>query len=407
MKLSHVLPLVGLLILAAIRPQFFTWIVADRLRLIIVILSVVIAFVWWIQSSGGEWRGGITGFLKQKESIVDPTKVDSTFENYEGMFGGKSRSGGDEHSLLRQKRESNYRDLVQHYYNLATDFYEYGWGESFHFGTRFVGEGFQESLRRMEYYLASKLELDDSQKVLDLGAGVGGPMRNIARFTGAKITGVNISEYQIRVGERHNKRQYLDHLCNFVQSDFMNLSAIPDESYDAAYTIEACCHSPYRVVVFREVFKKLKPGSLFAGYDWVMTDRYDSKNRKHVSVKEGIEVGNGLPNLATPKVVLDALKKAGFKIVEAKDVQEISNNPGEIPWYESLGGSLTIKGFRRTKLGRNMTTVLVTILESLRIAPKGTTKVQNLLNATADDLYDGGKLGIFTPSYYFLAQKPE
>jgi len=338
---------------------------------------------------------------------VGPSKVNTAFNNYEGMFGGKSRSGGSEHSSLREKRESGYRELVQLYYDLATDFYEYGWGESFHFGTRFIGEAFQESLRRMEYYLAMKLQLDERKKVLDLGCGVGGPMRNIARFTGAKVTGVNISEYQIRVGTRHNKRQHLDHLCDFIQSDFMSLKAIPDEIYDAAYTIEAMCHSPDRVVVFREVFRTLKPGGLFSGYDWVMTEKYDPQNPRHVSVKEGIEVGNGLPNLVTPNVVLEALKQAGFEIKEAKDVQEIANDPGQIPWYESLGGSFTLSGFRRTKLGRNMTTVMVTILEFLRIAPKGTTKVQSLLNSTADDLYDGGRFGIFTPSYYFLAQKPE
>jgi len=54
-----------------------------------------------------------------------------------------------------------------------------------------------------------------------------------------------------------------------------------------------------------------------------------------------------------------------------------------------------------------VTQVLVTILETLRIAPQGTTKVSALLNATADDLWSGGNLEIFTPSFYFLARKPE
>jgi len=371
-------------------------------------ILVGILYVWTrFATKGDEWRGGLTGFLKQKEAIVDPSKMGSEYENYEGMFGKKSRSGGAEHGELSKKREAQYKDLVQHFYNLVTDFYEYGWGDCFHFGSRFVGEEFQESLRRMEYYLAAKLGLDESKKALDLGAGVGGPMRNIARFSGAKITGVNISEYQIRVGEKHNKRMHLDHLCEFVQSDFMDLKTIKDSTYDAAYTIEACCHSPDRVVVFSEVFRALKPGGLFAGYDWVMTKNYDPSNAKHVAVKEGIEVGNGLPTLATPTVVLNALTKAGFEIKEARDVQEVAHLPGQVPWYESLGGSFTISGFRRTKLGRKMTTALVSVLEFLRIAPQGTTKVQNLLNATADDLYDAGKLSIFTPSYYFLAYKPE
>jgi len=35
-------------------------------------------------------------------------------------------------------------------------------------------------------------------KLLDCGCGVGGPMRNIARFTGANVTGITINQYQVK-----------------------------------------------------------------------------------------------------------------------------------------------------------------------------------------------------------------
>jgi sterol 24-C-methyltransferase len=88
---------------------------------------------------------------------------------------------------------------VNKFYNLVTDFYEYGWGESFHFGPRARGETFHESLRRHEYYLALRLGLDQNKLCADFGCGVGGPMRNIARFSGAKIVGINNNDYQIKV----------------------------------------------------------------------------------------------------------------------------------------------------------------------------------------------------------------
>jgi cyclopropane fatty-acyl-phospholipid synthase-like methyltransferase len=89
--------------------------------------------------------------------------------------------------------------MVNKFYNLVTDFYEYGWGESFHFGPRARGETFHESLRRHEYYLALRLGLDQNKLCADFGCGVGGPMRNIARFSGAKIVGINNNDYQIKV----------------------------------------------------------------------------------------------------------------------------------------------------------------------------------------------------------------
>jgi sterol 24-C-methyltransferase len=41
-------------------------------------------------------------------------------------------------------RSENYTELVNSYYNLATDLYEYGWAESFHFCRFYLGEGFHQ-----------------------------------------------------------------------------------------------------------------------------------------------------------------------------------------------------------------------------------------------------------------------
>jgi sterol 24-C-methyltransferase len=84
--------------------------------------------------------------------------------------------------------------MVNSFYDLVTDFYEYGWGDSFHFAPRFVNETFIESIYRAEHFLGMKLGAGKGMKVLDVGCGVGGPMRNIARFSGADVTGVTINE---------------------------------------------------------------------------------------------------------------------------------------------------------------------------------------------------------------------
>ena len=70
-----------------------------------------------------------------------------------------------------------------------------------------------------------------------------------------------------------------------------------------------------------------------------------------------------------------------------------------------MEGRYTMKEFRMTTIGRNLTHVMVNVLEFLRIAPKGSARVSALLNATALDLVEGGQQRLFTPSYYFLAQK--
>ena len=69
-----------------------------------------------------------------------------------------------------EERETKYQTLVNAYYELATLFYEWGWGQCFHFATLGSRERFIESIRRHEYYLAGKLGVTRGQKVRALAA---------------------------------------------------------------------------------------------------------------------------------------------------------------------------------------------------------------------------------------------
>jgi hypothetical protein len=55
------------------------------------------------------------------------------------------------------ERKGKYAAMVNAYYNLATDFYEWGWGQSFHFAVQAYTESFQTSIVRHEHYLALRL----------------------------------------------------------------------------------------------------------------------------------------------------------------------------------------------------------------------------------------------------------
>jgi sterol 24-C-methyltransferase len=92
------------------------------------------------------------------------------------------------------ERNAKYTTLVNAYYELATMFYEWGWGQSFHFAYQLKHETFQTAIARHEYYLAGRLGVKAGDKVLDVGCGIGGPMRNISRFTRASVTGVTLNE---------------------------------------------------------------------------------------------------------------------------------------------------------------------------------------------------------------------
>lgn len=99
-------------------------------------------------------------------------------------------------------------------------------------------------------------------RVLDVGCGVGGPAREIARFTDAKIVGVNNNEFQVGRARQKTAKAGLSDSLSFVKGNFMELEKqFGANSFDAVYAIEATCHAPTFEGVYGEVFKVLKPGA--------------------------------------------------------------------------------------------------------------------------------------------------
>lgn len=326
------------------------------------------------------------------KSSIPRARVESTAAEYTALHRGTA-----------EERKSSYAKMVNDYYDLATDFYEYGWGQSFHFAPRYRGESFEASLARHEHFLAAQLGLRPGMRAVDLGCGVGGPMRAIARFSGAEIVGVNNNDYQIGRGEKHSAEAGLGARTRFVKADFMKLP-FDDASMDAAYAIEATCHAPDKLALFEEVARVLAPGAHFAGYEWCLTGRYDGARAEHQAIKKGIEEGNGLPDIWPEAEVLRALEGAGLEVIEGRDLAEEASP--ETPWYQPLAGQWSPSGWKRTPPGRWLTGKLVRVLESVRVAPKGSTVVSDFLNLGADALVRGGESGIFTPMFFFHARKP-
>ena len=85
-----------------------------------------------------------------------------------------------------------------------TDLYEWGWGQSFHFSPRLPGKDWAASEAAHEARLAALLALGPGLKCLDVGCGVGGPMRTIAATSGAEVTGITINGYQVQRATHHN-----------------------------------------------------------------------------------------------------------------------------------------------------------------------------------------------------------
>lgn len=314
-----------------------------------------------------------------------------------------------------ETRVTQYKSLVNAYYDLATVFYEWGWGPCFHFSYRFANfESFWEATRRHEYQLAAKLGIVQNSRakhVLDVGCGIGGPMRNIARFLSCHVTGITLNPYQVdRANEITAADPTVADKCKAVQGDFMELPFEPN-TFDGAYAIEATCHAPDRVGCYQQVFTVLKPGSHFCLYEWCMTDKYDPTNATHLQMKKDIEVGNGLPDITTTVECKKAMEAAGFELLDEYDYAGPEGYEARglaLPWMTPLLPSwkLWTQRFQFNWLGGRMTNAAIYLMELLWIAPKGTVQTQKVLQTGAFALRDAGKEQIFSTAYFMVGRKP-
>ena len=270
------------------------------------------------------------------------------------------------------------------------------------------------------------MQIREGMRVLDVGCGVGGPTREIAKFTGANIIGLNNNDYQIERATKYTVNEGLSHQLSFSKGDFMvylqerlhlNLTDVikqmsfPSDSFDAVYAIEATVHAPSLEDVYSQIYRVLRPGGVFGAYEWAMTEAYDNENPRHREIRLGIEQGDGISNMVKISEVLRAIKAAGF---ELETSQDLADHADARPWYYPLDGDLRMASSigdvltiaRMTRLGRWLAHGMIGGLEKIGLAPRGTKKTADSLAFAADCLVAGGKEKLFTPMFLMIARKP-
>lgn len=114
--------------------------------------------------------------------------------------------------------------------------------------------------------LARAAGLDARKHVLDVGSGVGGPSRCIAREFGCRVTGVDLTDEYCRVATMLAERIGMGHLVSYRQGDALALP-FADAEFDVVWTQHVAMNIPDKATLYREMHRVLKPGGALAIYD--------------------------------------------------------------------------------------------------------------------------------------------
>ena len=148
------------------------------------------------------------------------------------------------------------------------------WGEHIHLGFYPSGNkdiDFREAKVQFVHELVKWSGLDKLPKgsrILDVGCGIGGSSRILAKYYGFNVTGITISPAQVK---RARELTPYELNCNFQVMDALDLK-FADGSFDGVWSVEAGAHMNNKAKFADEMLRILRPGGYLALADWNSRD---------------------------------------------------------------------------------------------------------------------------------------
>ncbi len=177
--------------------------------------------------------------------------------------------------LITPRQYESADSVAQSYDDWTNDgILEFYWGEHIHLGHYGSPPGSKNFLQAKADFVHEMVkwgELDAlpaGTTVLDVGCGIGGSSRILAKDFSFNVTGVTISPQQVA---RATELTPDGVTAKFAVDDAMALS-FPDASFDVVWSIEAGPHMPDKSVFARELLRVLKPGGILVVADWNQRD---------------------------------------------------------------------------------------------------------------------------------------
>lgn len=148
------------------------------------------------------------------------------------------------------------------------------WGDHIHLG--YYGDppqpqDFRASKARLVHELvqwAGLHKLPPGSRLLDVGCGIGGSARILARDYGFDVLGTSISSQQI---DRARALTPAHIPCRFAVMDALAMP-MADGCFDAIWTVEAAPHIANKQRFANELLRLLKPGGKLVMADWNQRD---------------------------------------------------------------------------------------------------------------------------------------
>ncbi|XP_072956285.1 probable tocopherol O-methyltransferase, chloroplastic isoform X1 [Typha angustifolia] len=183
--------------------------------------------------------------------------------------------------------DDGLRKGIAEFYDESSGVWEGVWGEHMHHGfydpnvQAAIADHRSAQIRMIEEALAFAAVPDDPKKmpkkIVDVGCGIGGSSRYLAKKYGAQCQGITLSPVQAQRAASLAAAQGLAEQASFQVADALE-QPFPDEEFDLVWSMESGEHMPDKRKFVSELARVAAPGATIIIVTWCHRDLSPSED---------------------------------------------------------------------------------------------------------------------------------
>ena len=163
--------------------------------------------------------------------------------------------------------------------------------------------------------MADLMPVRATDRVLDIGSGIGGPARYVATHFGCRVTGIDLTPEFGDIARRLTRRLDLQDRVDFATGDALAMP-FPDASFDGAYSMNVSMNIADKGALYREIRRVLKPGG------WLLLSELAQGEAGEVDYPTPWAMSAAASFLSTPQETRQGLEEAGYDVVRFESTLE-------------------------------------------------------------------------------------
>lgn len=167
---------------------------------------------------------------------------------------------------------NNLNERIQHFYDQSSRLWLKIWGEHMHHGYYGPDGKSKKEHQQAQVDLIEALldfgQVKQAPQILDVGCGVGGGARYLAKKYKAAVLGITLSPVQVQQGNRYNEVEGLANQITLKVQDVYELNPATLPQFDLIYSMESAEHMPEKEQLLELFLRLLRPGGQLLMATW-------------------------------------------------------------------------------------------------------------------------------------------